>query len=88
MLVPLVLNGLEFQSIGSLLGGDLMDWNFSPFVHTYIHPSRKSFSDFDLIWCVGTCRPRLDMCTSMTLTQSKVKIKVTELLNFQKIALF
>jgi len=33
---------------------------------------------FDLIWCVG--RPRPDMCTSVTLTRSKVKVQVTELL--------
>jgi len=34
--------------------------------------STKSFSDFDLIWCVG--RPRPDMRTSMTSTQCKVKV--------------
>jgi len=88
MLVPLVLNGLEFQSIGSALGGGwpngLELQSVCPYVQSSVRPSTKSFSDFDLIWCVGTCRPRLDMCTSMTLTQSKVKIKVTELLNFQK----
>jgi len=49
---------------------------------TSIRP-QKSFSDFDLIWCVG--RPRLDIRTNMTLTRSKVKIKVTELLKFQKL---
>jgi len=30
-------------------------------------------------------RPRLDMSTNMTLTRSKVKIKVTELLKFRKL---
>jgi len=52
-------------------------------VHPYVRPSTESFSDFDLIWCVGRSRP--DMRTSVTLTQSKVKIKVTELLKFQKL---
>ena len=36
-----------------------------------------------LIWYVG--RPHLDMCTSLTSTRSKVKIKVTELLKFWKL---
>jgi len=43
--------------------------------------STKSFSDFDLIWCMG--RPRPVMRTSMTLTLSKVK--VLELLKFWKL---
>jgi len=36
-----------------------------------VRPSvhKKSFSDFDLIWCVG--RPRLDMRTSMTSTRPR-----------------
>jgi len=33
----------------------------------------------------GVDRPRLDMRTNMTSTQSKVKIKVTEFLKFQKL---
>jgi len=41
----------------------------------------KSFSNFDLIWCVGSPRP--DMRTNVTSTRSKVKIKVTELLKFK-----
>ena len=45
--------------------------------------STKSLSDFDLIWCVG--RPQLDMRTSMTLTPSKVKVKVMELLKFREL---
>jgi len=43
--------------------------------------STKSFSDFDLIWCVG--RPRPDMLTIVISTLSKVK--VTELLKFRKL---
>jgi len=47
-----------------------------------VHTSTKSFSDFDLIfWCVG--RPRPDMHTSVTSSRSKVK--VTDLLKFQKL---
>ena len=49
-------------------------------VCTYVRP-HNFFSDFDLIWCVG--RPRPDVHTSMT--RSKVKIKVTELLKFRKL---
>jgi len=51
---------------------------------TYVLPSvhKKSFSDFDLIWCVTRPRPR--MRTSMTSTRSKVKVNVTELLKFRK----
>ena len=43
----------------------------------------KSFSDFDLTWCVG--RPRPDMRTSVTSTRSKVKVKVkvTELVSYE-----
>jgi len=54
-----------------------------------IHPSvglsvcPQSFSNFDLIWCVGGPQP--DMCTNMSSTRSKVKIKVTELLKLRKL---
>jgi len=41
------------------------------------------FSDFHLIWCVG--RPRPHMCTSVTSTRSKVRVKVTELPKLQKL---
>ena len=47
-----------------------------------VRPSTKFFFDFDLIWCVG--RPR-QYATSVTSTQSKVKVKVTGLLNFRKL---
>jgi len=50
-----------------------------PYVRTDVH--KVFFSDFDPIWCVG--RPRPDMPTRLTLTRSKVKVKVTELLNFR-----
>jgi len=43
--------------------------------------STKRFSDFDVICCVG--RPRPDMHTSVTSTRSKVK--VMELLEFRKL---
>ena len=46
-------------------------------VHRYIRP--QSF----LIWCVG--RPRPHMCTSVTSTRSKVRVKVTELPKLQKL---
>ena len=46
-----------------------------------VRTSTKRFSDFNVIWCVG--RPRPDMRTSVTSTQSKVS--VTELLKFQKL---
>jgi len=42
----------------------------------YFCPSTKSFSNFDLIWCVGGPRPNMRI---------KVKVKVTELLKFQKL---
>jgi len=51
-----------------------------PSVRTLVRPSTKSFSDFDLILSVGRRQP--NMHTSMTSTQSKIKIKVTELLKF------
>jgi len=44
---------------------------------------QKFFSDFDLICCMGRPRPRL--CTSVTSTQSKVKVKVMELLKLRKV---
>ena len=52
-------------------------------VRPSVRMSTKSFSDFTLIWYVG--RPRLDICTSVTSTRSKVKVKVTELLKLQKL---
>ena len=52
-------------------------------IHPYICTSTKSFSDFHLLWCVG--RPRPDMRTSMTLTWSNVKVKVTELPKLRKL---
>jgi len=45
----------------------------------------KSFSDFDLVWCVG--RPRPHMRTNVTLTRSKVKFKVTQLPKLGKLHL-
>ena len=45
--------------------------------------TRKFFSDFHLIWCVG--RPRPHMRTSVTSTRSKVKVKVTELPKLRKV---
>ena len=62
---------------------DLINWNLGLSICPSIRPSTESFSDFDLIWCVG--RPRLDMRTSMTSTRSKVKMRVTELLKFRKL---
>ena len=49
----------------------------------YIRPSVRpqSFSDFDLIWCVGGPRP--DMCTSVTST--RFTVKVTELPKLRKL---
>jgi len=57
-----------------------------PSIRLFVHTSTKSFSDVDLIRCVG--RPRPDMCTSMTSARSKVKVKVTELLKFRKLQFF
>ena len=54
-----------------------------PSVRTSIHTSTKSFSDFHLISCVG--RPWPHMHTSVTSTQSKVKVKVTELPKLRKV---
>ena len=50
-------------------------------VRPSVRTSTKSFSDLNVIWCVG--RPRPDVRTSMTSTQSKVK--VMELLKFRKL---
>jgi len=52
-------------------------------VRPYVLTSTKTFSNFDLIWCVG--RPRPDMHTRMTSTCSKVKVKVTELVKLRKL---
>jgi len=56
-----------------------------PSVRTYILPSahKSFFSDFDLIWYVGSPRPL--MRSRMTSTRSKVKVKVTGLLKFRKL---
>jgi len=55
-------------------GDDLIDLLKSGVsVHPYVRMSTKSFSDFGLIWYVD--RPRPDMHTSMTSTQSQVKVK-------------
>ena len=54
----------------------------SPCVHTYFCPSTKVFPNFDIIWCVGRTRP--DTRIHVTLTRSKVKVKVDELLKFRK----
>jgi len=66
--------------------GDLIDWNLGvcPSVRPSVRTSLKNFfSDFHQIWCVG--RPRPDMCTSVTSTLSKVKVKVTEIPKLQKL---
>jgi len=47
----------------------------------YVH--KVFFSDFGLIWCVD--RPPPHMRTSVTLTQSNVKVKVTDLPNLRKL---
>jgi len=65
----------------SSTGSDLINWNSGlsiPSVRTSVHLFTKS-----LIWCVG--RPRPDMCAIVTSTQSKVNIKVTKFLMFQKL---
>ena len=79
----LVSKPVERLIFRSLPGDDLIDWNSGVSVRTYVH---KSFSDFDIIWCMGRLRP--DMSTSMTSTQSKVMIKVTELLNSRKLRFY
>ena len=80
-----------FQFCGTVFrsspGDDLIDWNSGVSDHLYVcssvSMSTKSFSDFDLIWSVG--RPRPDMHTSVTSTQSKVTVKVTELPKLRKL---
>jgi len=52
-------------------------------VRPYVHTATKSFSDFHVIWCVG--RPWPHMHISVTSTQSKVKVKVTELPKLRKV---
>jgi len=52
-------------------------------VPPYVRPCAESFFQFRSNLVCGWTRP--DMRTSVTLTQSKVKIKVTELLKFQKL---
>ena len=54
-----------------------------PYVRTSVRTSTKSFSDFHLIWCVGRRRPH--MRTSVTSTQPKVKVKVTERPKLRKV---
>ena len=51
------------------------------YVRPYVH--KVFFSDFDLIWCAG--RPPPHMRTSVTLTWSKVKVKVTDLPKLRKL---
>jgi len=53
-------------------------------IHPSVRPQR--FSDFALIRCIG--RPRLDMRTSVTSTQSKVKGEGHGVPEVPKIALF
>jgi len=44
--------------LGRLLRVDLIKWvsNVRPFVRPYVHPSTKSFFDFNEIWYVGRGR--------------------------------
>ena len=82
---------MYFQFCGTVFrsspGDDLIDWNSGVSDRLYVclsvSMSTKSFSDFDLIWSVG--RPRPDMHTSVTSTQSKVTVKVTELPKLRKL---
>ena len=53
-----------------------------PSVRSSVRP-QKVFSAFDVIWCVG--RPRPNVGTRVTSTRTKVKVKVTELLNLRKV---
>ena len=72
------LAGLFKIIIRSSPGDDLIDLlNSSASVRPYVH----IFFDFDVIWYMS--RPRPDMRTSMTSTRSKVKVK--ELLKFRKL---
>ena len=52
-----------------------------PYVYPSVRPQKVFFSDFNVICCVG--RPRQDIWSSVTSTRSKVK--VTELLKFRKL---
>ena len=52
-------------------------------VRPYVRMSTKCFSNFHLIWFVG--RPRPHMRTSVTLTRSNVRVKVTELPKLRKL---
>ena len=62
--------------------GDVLDLLLEVMsVRPYVH--KKFAFDFHLIWCVA--RPRPDMRTRVTSTRSKVKVKVTGLLNFGKL---
>ena len=68
--------GQKFHQLGAfiffLLGhrlGDgwyLVDWNSGVSVRPYVRTSTKRFSDFHLIWCVGSPRP--DVRISVTST--------------------
>ena len=71
-----------FTFLGHHLGDDLVDWNSGVCVRPSVH-AQKVFSDFHVIWCVGRHRPH--MCTSVTSTRSKVKVKVTELPKLRKV---
>ena len=51
---------------------DLVHWNSGVSVRPSVRP--QFFSDFHLIWCVGTSRPH--MRTSVTSTRSNVKVTV------------
>jgi len=66
------------MSVRSSPSDDLINWNSG----LSVCPCTKSFK-IDLIQCVG--RTGLYVCTSVTSTQSKVKIKVTELPKFRKL---
>ena len=61
---------------------DRVDLNSNVSVRPHVRP-QKVFSDFHLIWCVD--RPRPHMCTSVTSTRSKVKVKVMELPRSRKL---
>ena len=63
------------------LGHRLIDWNPGVSVRLSVRP--ESFSNLDLIWCVG--RPRPDMRISVTSIRSKIKVKVTELPKLRKL---
>jgi len=93
---PMILSNLQviylLQTFSNVIfrlstSDDLINWNSGLSVHLYVCPSiHKKFFWLQLIWCVGRSRP--DMRISLTLTQSKVKIKVTDLLKFWKLHFF